>query len=346
MKESQITVVTQKAKIADLAMSQTYSGMVRGENEVQVLPKVPARVTAIYVKPGDMVAQGQTLMTLDSQDFEAGVRQAQAGLEAAMAGKRANDLQVDAALKAYERTKKLHEAGAASDFELEMAKSKYDGFTAGSAEAGVASAQAGLQTAREALDKCIITSPISGMVGSVNVSLGDTANPQSPAAIVTTTQNLELSVMVPEADVSYIQEGTKVNVTVSAAAAKPYVAIVRTIARVADPLKRNYEVRISLANLDGKIKSGMYAEVQIDTMSKKDTLVVPIAAVLSRSGSNILFTVDSKKRAKSIDVKTGIKNDHYIEITSGIKEGQTVITKGNTLVSEGTLVRTVSGEAK
>lgn len=346
VKETAVSVSMEKAKIHNIAMSQTYSGTVRGENEVMILPKVPARVTAIYVKPGDMVRQGQTLMTLDNKDFQAAIRQAQAGLQAAQAGKRANEIQVQTAKNAYERIQKLHDAGAASDVELENARAAYEALTAGSAEAMVAQAQAGLASAQEAMNNCVITSPISGVVGSVNVSLGDTANPQSPTAVVTTTEQLELSIMVPEADITYIKTGSQVKVSVRAAGEEDLPGTVKTIATVADPMKRNFEVKIALKNPGGKIKSGMFAEVGLDTQSKSNVLVVPISAVIPRTGSNIVYTVDKNKRARSIEVETGIKNKHYIEITKGLKEGQSIISKGNTLVSEGTLVRVISGGAK
>lgn len=342
VKESEITVDTAPAQIQDLAKSVSYSGIVRGRNEVYLMPKVAARVTGIYAKAGDPVKAGQTLITLDNTDFIAGVNQAEAGLAMAQAGQRNNDLQVESAQADYERTKKLHEAGAVSNQQLESARMKYEALIAGSAQAAVSQAQAGLLAATTQLEKCTITSPINGVVGSIGISLGDTATPQTAAAIVSDTTRLQIEVMVSESEVSYIMEGSEVNVLVKAAQEQAFKGQVESISNVADPNKRNYGVKIALVNPDGKIKSGMFAELNIDTLSKKNIVVIPVGGVIPKGGRDIVYTVDQDKRAREAEVKTGIKNDRYIEIVSGLKEGQEVIVKGNTLVSDGTLVRAVA----
>lgn len=344
--ETKLSVAVEKVGKQDIAVTQLYTGEVRGENEVMVLPKVAARVTSLNVKAGDRVQQGQTLMVLDNSDFTASVRQAQAALDTAQVGKRANDIQVESARRAYERTKKLHSAGAASDLELETARATYDSLTAGSPEAAIAQAQVAVSIAREGMDKCVIKSPISGVVGNLNVSLGDTASPQAPVAMITTLDRMELSAMVPETDVPYIKQGTNVKVWVRAVSDEPIEGRVKSIATMADPAKKSFEVKIALGNPGEKIKSGMFGEVALDTVSKGNVLAVPVAAVLPRTGANVVYTVDKNRRARSVEVKTGIKDNEFIEITSGLKEGQRVITKGNTLVSEGTRVRVVPGGKK
>ena len=344
--DTKLSVEVEKVGRQDISVTQIYTGEVRGENEVMVMPKVAARVISLNVKAGDRVQQGQTLMVLDSSDFTAAVRQAQAALDTAKVGKRANDVQVESARRAYERVKKLHSAGAASDLELETAKATYDSLTAGSPEAAIAQAEVALSIAREGLDKCVIRSPISGVVGNLNVSLGDTASPQSPVAMITTLDRMELAAMVPETDVPYVKQGASVKVWVRAVSDDPLEGRVKSIATVADPVKRGFEVKIALSNPGERVKSGMFGEVALDTVSKENVLAVPVSAVVPRTGGNVVFTVDKNRRARSIEVKTGIKDNEFIEITSGLKEGQRIITKGNTLVSEGTRVRVIPGGKK
>lgn len=346
VKETELTVTTAAVAIQDIAKDESFAGIVRGKNEVYIMPKIPARVTGIYVKPGDKVAAGQTLVTLDSTDFEAGIQQAQAGLAMAEAGQRANQVQAEAARNAYERTKKLFEAGAASSQQLEAAQTQYEALTAGTADAAVAQAQAILLAAQSQLDKCTLTSPINGVVGSINLSLGDTANPQSPAAIVTDTAELEVEVMVSESDISYIQPDRPVDVVIKAVQSKPFPGTVESIATAADPVKRSYNVKIKLANEEGKIKSGMFADVKIATESKEQVICIPSNAVVPQGTRTVVYVVDDKNRAQQVEVKVGIENSRMVEIVSGLKPGQQVITKGNTLVNDGTLVRVVTGGAK
>jgi RND family efflux transporter MFP subunit len=164
--------------------------------------------------------------------------------------------------------------------------------------------------------------------------------------IVSDTTQLQIEVMVSESEVSYIKQGSEVNVLVKAAQEQAFKGQVESISNVADPSKRNYGVKVALANPDGKIKSGMFAELNIDTLSKKNIVVIPVGGVIPKGGRDIVYTVDQDKRAREAEVKIGIKNDRYIEIVSGLKEGQEVIVKGNTLVSDGTLVRVVAGGDK
>jgi RND family efflux transporter MFP subunit len=310
------------------------------------MPKVPARVTAIYLKPGDPVRAGQTILTLDSSDLNAAIRQAQAGMLQADAAVRTNGVQLEAARTGYERAQKLFESGALSQADLERAKSAYDTLNSGTAEAAAASARAALAAAQDALDKCNITSPIDGILGSVNLQLGENASPASPAAIVTDNTNLEVEVMVNENEVSYIKEGSEVDIVIKAAGLDKIKGKVESIATVADPARRNFSVIVALPNQDGKIRSGMFAELSIDTISKTNVLCLPVNAVIPQSGSSVIYTIDKDNKARPIDVQTGIKNDRYVEITKGLKAGQKVILKGNTLVNDGSLVRVMAGGGK
>lgn len=346
VKETRLSVSTVKAEKRDIAQAVKYPGTVRGVNEVYIMAKIPARVTGVYVKPGDRVSAGQTLMTLDSSDFQAGIRQAEAGVAAAEAGKRQHDIQLENARLNYDRTKKLFEAGAASQQQLEAAESAVRALETGSIEATLQQAQAGLLAAQSQLNNCTVTSPINGTVGSVALSLGETANPSSPAATVSDTSRLEIETLVGESEISYIKPGNSVDILVKAVSDEPFKGTVSSVAGVADPMKRNYSVKVVLDNPDNKIKSGMFAEVLISTESKADVLTVPLAAVLPRGGREIVYVVDGKNRARELDVKTGLRDNKYVEITSGLKAGERVITKGNTLVNNGTLVRVISGGAK
>lgn len=331
IKEPEITVSTAAAQIQDLAKRVSYSGIMRGQNEVYITPKVSARVTAIHVKPGDRVRTGQTLITLDNTDYIAGVKQAEAALQL-------NELQAESARADYERAQALYDAGAISTQQMEQYKLKYDTLAAGTAQA-----QAALLAAQNAINHCVITSPINGVVGSIGLSLGDNANPAAPAAIVSDSTSLEVEIMVSETEISHVQLNSPVEVYVKAAREAPFAGRVSTIATVADPSQRNYAVKVVLDNPEGLIKSGMFAELYVDTQRKKDVLTVPVGAVMSKGGREIVFVVDQDSRAQETEVESGIKNDRYVEILSGLQAGQQVIVKGNTLVGDDSLVKVVGG---
>jgi RND family efflux transporter MFP subunit len=346
VKESELTVTVAKARVQDIAKTSFYSGTIRGINEVNVIPKVAARVTAIHVQAGDYVREGQKLITLDSTDFAASIKQAQAAVAMAEAGKRANDVQKATALANYERTLKLHENGAVSDAQLEAAKAQYDALNSGSAEAAVEQAQAALLQAQTSIGYCSITAPIDGIVGAINISLGEMATTMSPAAIITDTSKLEVEISVSESEISYVEVGREVEVFVSAVSDQPFTGRVDRTSVAADPASKNFNVYIVLDNPDGAIKSGMFAQVAVSTVSVGQALCVPRNAVVPKGSMQVAYIIDKDSRARMIQVKTGIENSSYIEILEGLKEGQQVILKGNTLVEDGTKVRVVTGGEK
>ncbi len=344
--ESELTVKVAAAKIQYIAKTSQYSGVVRGINEVNVMAKAPARVSAINVKPGDYVTQGKVLLTLDSSDYEASIRQAEAAVAMAEAGKRANDAQKATALANYERTLKLHEGGAVSDSQLEAAKAQYDALNSGSAEAGVEQARAALQQAQNSVGNCTITAPINGVVGTIALSLGETASLQSPAAVISDTSRLEIEVQVSESEIAYVKEGSEVKVTVSAVRPEPFNGSVESVSVAADPSSRNYKVKITMDNPDNLIKSGMFAQLALATVSEADALCVPRNAVIPKGSKSVVYIVDEDSRARLVEVETGIENSSYIQVVKGLKEGQQVIEKGNTLVNDGSKVRVVTGGEK
>jgi len=345
-KETEQAVSAVQVEKRDITKNVRYSGMLRGSNETAIMPKVAARVTAIHVKPGDVVSAGQTLMTLDSSDYEAAVGIAQAAVGVAEANKRAADVNKEQARVAYERAKTLHDAGAITDQALEQAKAAYDVLAAGAADAALEQAQANLQQAQTNIGHCTLSSPINGVVGNVALSLGDNSSSSSAALIITNSTELEASVLVNESEISYVKEADQVKVLVKAVDSQPFTGQVVSISTVPDPAKKNYTVKVALPNQDARIRSGMFAEVTVNTQSKSGVLVVPVNAVVPRSGRMLVYVVDENSRAREVDVEIGLKNDEYVEIVKGLSEGQVVITKGNTIVQDGALVKVIAGGAE
>lgn len=343
IQESVITVETVKAERMDIARTAEYSGIIRGSNEVQIVPKVSSRVIAVHVNPGDTVNNGQVLLSLDNSDLEVAIKQAEAQLAQARAAQRSNEINLESARLNYERMLDLYNNGGISQQQMEAARDQYQLLNAGTVEASVAQAEAALLSLQKQWENCNITAPINGVVGSINVSLGDITNPAMPVAVVSNTDNLEIEVMVSESEISYIQAGSEVDVLVEAVSEKAFKGKVKSISTIADPASRNYGVKIDLSNNEDKMKSGMFAEVSIDTFSKNEVLCIPIQAVVPKGARSMVYTIDENMRAVSKEVETGISSDKYIEILSGLVQGQELVTKGNTLINDGALLKVAGG---
>lgn len=348
VKEPAFSVNAAAVTKMDMAQALKYGGTLRGTNEVYIYPKIQSalRVTGILVKPGDRVGAGQTLITLDNSDYQAKLKQAEASLAISVAGKKSSDVNLQALKDRYERTKKLYEQGAASKQDMDNLQAQLDSAMAGSADAQVALYQAMLEDTQNQMAHCNITSPISGVVGSINVGLGEMAGPQAAVAAVSDTSRLETDVLVSENEISYIKAGSEVEVNIRAVSKQPFKGKVASVSSIPDPVKRNYQVKIVLDNQKGNIKSGMFAEVAVYTEAKNMVLAIPVEAVIPRDSNNVVFIIDKNSRAQEREIKLGVKNDEYAEIISGLKAGDKVITKGNTLVNKNTLVKVISGEVK
>ncbi len=333
-KETEISVNTAKAAARDISRSVSYAGVVKGINETNVVAKIPARVTGVYVKTGDRVSAGQVMFALDSSDYSAGIEQAQVG-------RRAAELNLATATTNLERTKQLFEAGAVSKQQMEGAQTAFD-----SAEVGLAQADAAINMASVQLNNCSVTAPISGTVGDVSLSVGDMASPQMPAAVISDTSRLEIEFAVSESEVNYMQAGVTAEVTLKAVSDKTLPGRIASVSGVPDPMKRSYVVKVTMDNPDGVIKSGMFARVSVPTVKQTDAVCIPRSALVAKGTGTVVFVVDEKKRAHERPVTVGIEDDTYAQITKGLKTGEVVITKGNTLVAEGTLVRVVAGGVK
>ncbi|HWQ71396.1 MAG TPA: efflux RND transporter periplasmic adaptor subunit [Desulfitobacteriaceae bacterium] len=330
-----IKVDTAVVKKMDITKYAGYVGSVKASNEQVIMASLPKRVTAVYVTAGQKVEKGQILVLLDSSKIAEAVQQAEAGLATAEAALEANKVQRQMALNNYNRYQELHKIGAVSDMELENAKAQYDSLNTGTAEAGVAQAEAAVSLARQNLADCEIISPISGVVGLVNASVGKTASVTSPIVVINNSKNLEIEVGVSESDVSSIKAGTPAKVKIGALDEKELTGTVESVASVADSLTHTYPVKITLPNTStAEVKSGMFAEVKLSTQRGTGVLAIPMTAVLPKNGENIVYVVNDQNKAETVAVETGLSDGTYTEIRKGLQEGQTVIIKGNTLIDE------------
>jgi len=107
---------------------------------------------------------------------------------------------------------------------------------------------------------------------------------------------------------------------------------------------RTYPVKVSLPNnAAAQVKSGMFAEVLLGTQRRAGVIGIPMAAVLPKSGENIVYVVNEENRPQAVIVQTGLNDGKYTEITSGLQLGQKVITKGNTLINENSVLNFADG---
>lgn len=204
-----------------------------------------------------------------------------------------------------------------------------------SASESLRSAEISMQNLQDAMNNYTITAPISGTIIEKDAKVGDAVKAGDTLCIVYDLSYLEMNINVDELQISSISVGQKVQITADAVPDKTYVG---TVTRVSMKGASNggtttYPVSIRIDDTDG-LRPGMNANAEIVVAEAKNALVVPNAAVVR--GSYVLVTKDSPSAANAdtameapegfvyVPVKTGVSDDDYTQIVSGIQEGDTI----------------------
>ena len=204
-----------------------------------------------------------------------------------------------------------------------------------SASESLRSAEISMQNLQDAMNNYTITAPISGTIIEKDAKVGDAVKAGDTLCIVYDLSYLEMSINVDELQISSISVGQKVQITADAVPDKTYVGTVTRVSMkgTSNSGTTTYPVTIRIDDTDG-LRPGMNANAEIVVAEAKNALVVPNAAVVR--GSYVLVTKDSPSAANAdttmeapegfvyVPVKTGVSDDDYTQIVSGIQEGDTI----------------------
>lgn len=339
-----VPVEIAKTQLADLAHTLNTTGEIMPGAEVAVAPKVSGRVAAIHVKVGDRVSRGQVLLELDATEASNAKTMAEAGVGVARAGlNKAKQSLADAELD-YNRTKALYDSQAVAKAQFEQAESMLNNARIGVqvAEEQLKQAEATLQNSEDTYNNFTVTSPLSGLVATVNIEDGELAGPQATVLTVVQLATVKVKVNLSENAVVSIKKGTEVPVTINSLN-KTLTGMVASVGPKADPATRAFPVEIHLNNKDGDLKAGMVATLNLETGLSQGTVAVPVDALLERNGQYWVYVLEDGK-AKEVTVKKGIASGQLVEIIEGLQEGQDVIVSGNHLVTDGQKVKVVDSQ--
>ncbi len=291
--------------------------------EVKVGARMTGKVEHLYANIGDRVKKGQILVRLEQDDLKARAEQAEASyLEASAA--------FDKAKIDLERDKPLAQAGYISQQNIDALQNTYD-----MTKARQLKAKADSDFAKAQLSYATIAAPIGGTIASVLTQQGETvaAGMNAPTFITIIDLNkLEVNAYVDETDVGKISTNQEALFTVDTFADKDFKGKVTAIypRAVLQENVVNYITLISIDNSEGKLKPDMTANVTITLKKKKGVLAIPSAAVKREGGKKFVSLVGKDGKTIRREVKTGWKEGNYLEVTSGLREGDVVVTsEGN-----------------
>lgn len=351
-----IAVQVETVSADTIAAENKVSGKISADNEAVIMIASTAKCTAVYFEAGDQVEAGDILCTLELGSALANYNAARIGYSGAVQSyndqKAVLDKQVQLAADNVNNTKALFEIGAASQLEVDQAELNYSNAVAGrnaaltQLESGIQSAKSGLEQLDTALENVDadgnVIAPITGTLVSMGAVENSFISNSMPLAVIDGPDQMKVSVSVSEALVPKISIGAEADVYVSAID-KSFSAVIRSVEQAANVQTRLYTVTLAVPADVGGLLSGMFADVTFFTDVSRNAIVVPTEAILTSGGSQYAFIVEDGA-ARYVEVSTGLTGNGVTEVTSGLSEGQQLVTVGQAYLHEGDPVRVVSGE--
>lgn len=206
------------------------------------------------------------------------------------------------------------------------------------ARASVNQARSSLDTARSQLVDTVVKAPISGTISVVTGTQGQMVSAQSAVATIANTNPIIAKVNVSESELLKMQVGSSVTVGVDSLN-KRIEAKVSAVNPVMDNDLKAYPVEISVPNGSGELKSGMVVTVYMKSEAPKNILVSQ-DAITEQAGKKYAYVVEGTV-AKRVEVQTGQESAKQVEVTKGLAEGQNVVVKGVSLLTDGAKINVV-----
>jgi membrane fusion protein (multidrug efflux system) len=287
------------AKPSLLEQTITISGTLKPFEETTLMTDVTGRIVAIHLVEGQFVKQGTLLVKLFDDDLQAQLHKAKAQLEIAN--------------QTYKRQSELVKVEGISQSDVDQVSLQIN------------SIKGDIEVIQAQIRKTEVLAPFDGVIGLKNVSMGAVVNSGTSLAIIRAVHKLKLDFSVPEKYSNDIHKGTKIRFTVQGDE-KVYLAEVIATEQGIDVNTRNLKAR-AVVNNNSTLVPGAFANVEVKLAENHQAFLVPTQAIIPRE-RNKQIIVTKNGKAAFITVKTGIRQDSIIEVTDGIKAGDTIVTTG------------------
>ena len=315
------------------------------DRSTPVFSPYAGRVTKLLAKPGEMLKQGQPLFTIEAADTV----QAQNDFIAAMTAQNKAKSAIDLADIQFRRAKDLYEGRAIPLKDYQQAET-----TQVQAQNDVRSSGTALEAARNKLrilgftdetikafqDKGVIDreitiySPISGTVVQRKIGPGQyvKSGASDPVFVIGDLSPVWLTAFVRESDAAAVCIGQDISVNVMALPGHPLTAKINYVAAAIDPNTRRLLVRATIDNKDGLLKPEMFANVTIYSAGDRAAPAVPKQALIYEADKVRIWVAREDKSVELRQIKTGLINGNFVEVTSNLKPGEQVVTKGSLFI--------------
>jgi len=282
----------------------SVQGSIEAEENLMVTSKIPGMITSVKVKEGDNVKQGQIVAVLDAEILRKSIDEVKSGL--------------DQITVMYDKQKSLWDQKIGTEMQYLTLKNQKE------------SLEKKLATLKSQIGQAYVTAPFSGVIDDVFVKTGSLASPGVPLMQLVNTSDLKATAKVPDSYVSYIREGDQVKVNFPDLN-KVIDAKVSYVGRIVDPLSRTFKIEVKIPGGNQDLKPNLMALIQINDKTSNSSIVIEESIVQPTEKGKIVFISaedKGKKVAREITVTTGLSYNGKVEILTGLKPGDQLITTG------------------
>ncbi|MDH3270352.1 MAG: efflux RND transporter periplasmic adaptor subunit [Gemmatimonadota bacterium] len=359
-----IEVRTETIERRDLEKIVTASGNIRARRTVDISSDVSARVSQLYIDEGDDVREGQTLLRLEPDQYQAALARAEALLAQAQAQEAQQRANLTQAQRDLDRLLQLRDRDPllVSRQQIDDAETRVEVQEAllQSTTFGVSQARAGVDENADRLSRTVFTAPMAGKVTRLNVEEGETViigtmnNPGSLVLTISDLSVIEVVLQVDETEVSEISLGDSASIRIDAFPNKRFAGRVTEIGNSAinPPTQQSgsqqaaidFEVVLTLEETTTSLRPDLSATADIIVESREAALAVPIIALTVRDRDEVIEEGGSVAPAADGEVDdvegvfvvqdgsvefrpvaVGIAGQEYFEVLSGLEEGDEVV---------------------
>ena len=332
------------ASAGDVSEGIEVTGTLSPKYQAEMKSEYGGVVAQVYVNDWAKVRKGDPLLKVDTREGEVLLLKAKAALQLAKAGELEAESAVARADREYERAVKLQESGLLTRQGMDDARTQKEAAAAriAAAKAQVSAAGEDVAQVTTRLSKAVIRSPFDGTVAERLVNAGDLVGEMQKVVFrLVDNRLLELTVSVPSTEMAALRIGQPVRFSTDAFPGREFEGKVAHINPSVSPGDRSVRVIAEVPNDPEVLKGGLFVKGRIATGVRKGVVQVPRPAILSwnvaaRTGE--VFVVDNNV-ARRRGVTTGAVQGALVEIPSGLRPGETVVTRGAFLLSDGDAVK-------
>ena len=297
---------------ATLNVEVTAVGTLRADETVMVRPEIAGRVETIHFREGQKIRQGEPLVTLDQEEYQAQLASSAAQLALEQSS--------------YRRLQDMDRQQLASQQNLDEAKAKLD------------TARAQQELNRVRLSKTVIRAPFDGMIGLRKISPGAYVKPGDDIVALESLGAMKLDFRVPETYLARLAVDQRLAARVDAYPEQSFEGTIYAIEPALDEETRTVLLRARLPNPDNKLRPGLFARVSLILERRENTLVVPEQAIVPVGQTTFVYRVADGK-AVMTPVKLGLRRPGLVEILEGLSAGDLVVTDGQLKIRDGAAVQ-------